>query len=248
VSILAPEQPTPPQAQPPPRPQRVRRWELITGIVILVLIVAIAGVLVQRRRADSYPSVYGGPYAPAMLTAGDTVTMTQPGVAVPVLVIYEDFQCSICDAFELANSGPIEKLADQGRVKVVYHLFTIFVGSQPRQANSTRAWAAARCVPADLWVRYHDLLYAHQPGETDQHGFPITQLLAFGRRLRLTSSAFTQCVTSQRYAAQLVPLSNRIVGSGINATPTVTLNGRPLSMATLESNNGALAQVIRAAH
>jgi protein-disulfide isomerase len=173
--------------------------------------------------------------------------MTQPGVTAPVLVIYEDFQCSICDAFELANSGPIEKLAYQGRVKVVYHLFTIFVGSQPRQANSTRAWAAARCVPAGSWVRYHDLLYANQPAETAQHGFPITQLLAFGSRIGLTSSAFTQCVTSQRYAAQLVPLSNRIVNSGINATPTVTLNGRPLSMSTLQSNNGVLGQAIRAA-
>jgi hypothetical protein len=97
-------------------------------------------------------------------------------------------------------------------------------------------------------VRYHDLLYANQPAETAQHGFPISQLLAFGRQIGLTSGAFTQCVTSQRYAAQIVPLSNRIVSSGINATPTVTLNGRPLSMSILETNNGVLAQTIRAAH
>jgi protein-disulfide isomerase len=122
------------------------------------------------------------------------------------------------------------------------------VGSQPRQANSTRAWAAARCVPGDSWVRYHDLLYANQPAETAKNGFPVTQLLAFGRRIGLTGLAFTRCVTSQRYAAQLVPLSNRIVSSGIDATPTVTLNGRPLSMSTLESKNGVLAQAIRTAH
>jgi protein-disulfide isomerase len=231
-----------------PLPHGLRRRELAVGVAILVLILVAAGVLIQRDRAASYPSVYAGPYAPVALTANDTVTMAQPGVAAPVLVIYEDYQCSICDGFELDNGGPIEKLAYQGRVKVIYHMFTIFVGSQPRQANSTRAWAADRCVPTRSWVTYHNLLYVNQPLETDRNGFPVTQLLAFGRRIGLASSAFTQCVTSQRYADQLVPLSNRIVKDGINATPTVLLNGHSLSMSILDSTNGALAATVRAAH
>jgi len=231
-----------------PLPQRLRRRELAVGVVILVLILVAAGVLIHRDRAASYPSIYAGPYAPVALTANDTVTMTQPGVTTPVLVIYEDYQCSICDGFELVNGGPIEKLAYQGRVKVIYHMFTIFVGSQPRQANSTRAWAADRCVPTRSWVTYHNLLYVNQPLETARNGFPVTQLLAFGRRIGLASSAFTQCVTSQRYAAELVPLSNRIVKDGFNATPTVLLNGHSLSMSILDSTNGALADAIRAAH
>jgi protein-disulfide isomerase len=127
-------------------------------------------------------------------------------------------------------------------------MFTIFVGSQPRQANSTRAWAADRCVPTRSWVTYHNLLYVNQPLETARNGFPVTQLLAFGRRIGLASSAFTQCVTSQRYAAQLVPLSNRIVNGGVNATPTVRLNGQPVLLITLVSPNEVLSQLILAAH
>ncbi len=217
------------------------------GVLILILVVAAAGTLVQRNRAATETTAYLGPYAPVTRTADDTMTMAQPGVTKPVLVIYEDYQCSICDEFELANGGPIQKLADQGRVKIVYHLFTIFVGSQPRQGNSTRAWAAAECVPAGTWVKYHNLLYLDQPAETAENGFPVAQLLAFGRRMGLTDGAFIQCVTSQRYAARLVPLSNQIFKSGINATPTVTLNGRPLNLATLVSPNGALSQAITAA-
>jgi protein-disulfide isomerase len=237
--------------------QRLRRGELIAGATVLVLILVAVGVLVERDRAASKASaaaaaseafVYHGPYAPITPAAGDSVTMAQPGVTKPVLNIYEDYQCSICDQFELANGGPIEKLADQGRVKVVYHLFTIFLGSQPRQANSTRAWAAAKCVPAGSWVRYHDLLYENQPSETAVNGFPVTQLLALGQRIGLTSPGFIQCVTSQRYAAQIVPLSTLINKHGINATPTVLLNGRSLSLTTLVSTTGALAEVIRAAH
>lgn len=218
------------------------------GVLVLVLVLAAAGTVVQRDRAAAGPTAYSGPYAPVTMTAGNTVTMAQPGVTKPVLVIYEDFQCSVCDDFELANGGLVERLAYLGRVKVVYHLFTIFVGSQPPQANSTRAWAAAKCVPARSWVGYHDLLYVHQPAETMQNGFPVTQLLALGRLSGLTGSAFTQCVTSQRYAAQMVPLSNRIRKSGIDGTPTVTLDGRQISLSTLVLVNGALSQVITARH
>ena len=173
--------------------------------------------------------------------------MAQPGVTGPVLVVYEDYQCSVCDEFELANGGLVQRLAYLGRVKVVYHLFTLFVGSQPRQANSTRAWAAAQCVPARSWIAYHNLLYVHQPSETMQDGFPVTQLLALGRLIGLTGTAFTQCVASQRYAAQLVPLSNRIT-KRIDSTPTVTLDGGPVSLFTLLSVNGALSAVITARH
>jgi protein-disulfide isomerase len=228
--------------------QRKGRLQVNAAVLVLILVTVAAGILVQRGMAGPGTPPYYGPYAPVTRTADNTVTMVQPGVTKPVLQVYEDFQCPICDEFEMANGGTIEKLAFQGQVKVVYHPFTIFVGSQPRQANSTRAWAAAKCVPASSWVRYHSLLYANQPSETAENGFPIPQLLALGRRIRLTSSAFTQCVTSQQYAAQLVPLSNRIVNGGVNATPTVRLNGHPVLLITLVSPNEVLSQLILAAH
>jgi protein-disulfide isomerase len=239
---------TPDSDGPPPPRRRDRDLLIYAAVLALIMVVVGMGILVQRSRSTAGTTAYAGPYAPVARTADDTVTMAQPGVTKPVLQIYEDFQCSVCDEFELANGGLVERLAYQGRVKVVYHPFTIFVGSQPRQANSTRAWAAAQCVAARSWVRYHNLLYLHQPAETAVDGFPLTQLLALGRRIGLTGSAFTQCVASQRYAAQIVPLSNRITNSGIGTTPTVTLNGRPVSLSTLVLPNGALSQAIIAAH
>jgi protein-disulfide isomerase len=233
-----------PAGSMPPLRRRQRDLLINAAVLILILVVAMAGALIQRSRAGAETIVYAGPYAPTTRTAGDTVTMAQPGVTRPVLQVYEDFQCSVCYQFEVANGGLVERLAYEGLVKVVYHPFTIFVGSQPRQANSTRAWAAAMCVPGRSWVQYHNLLYTHQPAETAQDGFPVTQLLAIGRLSRLTGSDFTQCVTSQRYAAQIVRLSNRITDSGINATPTVTLNGRHVSLSDLVTVNGALSDAI----
>jgi protein-disulfide isomerase len=229
-------------ASQPAAPGRRKRRLAVGAIAAALIVVVAAGILVQHS------GPYRGPYAPITRTADNTVTMTQPGVTKPVLVIYEDYQCSICNQFERANGNVIERLAYQGHVKVIYHVFSIFVGMQPRQANSTRAWAAAKCVPAGSWVKYHDLLYAHQPGEAAQDGFPVTQLLALGRQIGLTGTAFTQCVTSQRYAAQIVPLSYRLIGSGITSTPAVTLNGQHIRLSVLLSPKDTLSAAILAAH
>lgn len=170
---------------------------------------------------------YGGPYAPVTLNADNTVTMSQPGVAKPVLDVYEDFQCPQCRTFERTDGALIQHLADQGKVKVVYHPFTSFRG-QPQQANSVRAWTAAKCVPAQEWARYHNALFAHQPPETAVGGFSLSLLLRLGQSVGVTGTGFAQCVRSQLYAWQNAPLSDQITNSGVGSTLALRLDGRPL--------------------
>ncbi len=228
--------------------QRRRRILTVNGVALAVIVVAVlVSMLVQRSRGADYPPPYEGPYAPVTLNADSTVTMAQPGVTRPVLNVYEDFQCPICDAFELANGGMLQQLAYQGHVKVIYHPFTIFLGTQPRQSNSTRAWAAAKCVPAGRWLSYHNLLYVDQPAETRVDGFPVSQLTAVGRQIGLTGPVFTRCVASQRYAPEIVGVSDRILQSGVDATPTVRLNGHPVSLDTLVEPSITLRQMILSA-
>ena len=153
--------------------------------------------------------------------------MAQPGVTSPVVDVYEDFQCQECRTFENTNGGMIQRLADRGKVKVVYYPFTIFSG-QPEQANSVRAWAAARCAPPSRWAKYHNALYANQPTETAVDGFSVGMLVRLGKKVGVTSPAFVQCVRSQEYAVQNAPLSDQIVNGGVSRMPTLTLNGHVL--------------------
>lgn len=234
------------------RQRRQRRALLITGAALALVVVAVVVAIVVPRGGQSgsqaiRPAHYQGPFAPVTLGTGGVATMSRAGTASPVLVIYEDFQCPVCGQFERANGGMIQQLASQGRVKVVYHPFTIFVGRQPQQDNSVRAWAAARCVPAASWPLYHNLLYANQPPETQAGGFPVSLLLRLGQRIGLTGASFRQCVTSQRFASQAVPLSQGIIKGGITGTPTVTLNGKTVSNQVLVSSGTALRQMILAA-
>jgi protein-disulfide isomerase len=235
------------------RRRRRNRALLIVGGALAVIVVAVV-VIFAVRPGKSSPTTtvrgasYNGPFAPATLNADHSVTVARPGVSSPVLNVYEDFQCPICDAFEQTNGGVVQKLAAEGEVRVIYHPFTIFLGQQPQQNNSVRAWAAARCVPAAKWQQYHNLLFANQPRETTVGGFPVSQLLAMGKRIGLTSPAFTQCVTSQRYAGQGIKVSQQIIKGGITGTPTVKLNGQVVSNDILVSPGNTLQKMILAAH
>jgi hypothetical protein len=97
-------------------------------------------------------------------------------------------------------------------------------------------------------MRYHNLLYSNQPDERTQGGFPISLLLALGRKMGLTSASFTHCVSAQTYAPQAVPFSQQVIKGGIDSTPTVKLNGKPVGIATLVQPGTALQKLILAAH
>ena len=182
------------------RRRQRNRVLIVVGSALGAIVIAVIVIVVVRpgpaRHGDSHGPVhsayYNGPFAPVTKNPDHSVTMSRPAVTKPVLDIYEDFQCPVCDAFEKANGAVVQKLALQGKVRVIYHPFTIFLGEQPAQDNSVRAWAAAQCVPARQWMEYHNLLYSNQPDERAQGGFPISLLLALGRKIGLTSPSFTR--------------------------------------------------------
>jgi protein-disulfide isomerase len=220
------------------RRRRIRVAVVCAGLAVL----AVAGgvTVVLRHQANARDTIikagaqYAGPYAPVTVNADNSVTMAQPGVTRPVLDVYEDFQCPPCRAFEKANGGVIEQLADLGQIKVVYHPFTIF-NAQPQQASSTRAWAAARCAPAASWVSYHNALFASQPALSANGGFGVSLLVRLGQSAGIKSSAFARCVESQKYAPQDGPLSNQILSSGADGLPTLRLNGQLLTINPMSS-------------
>jgi protein-disulfide isomerase len=216
------------------RKRRLRVAAVGAGAVSLIAAATI-GILVQHNGATVKTRAGNAVrYAPVTLNGDNSVTMAQPGVTKPVLDVYEDFQCAECRAFEKGNGGVIQKLAAQGKVRVLYHPFTIFSG-QLQQASSIRAWAAAKCVPANLWVRYHNALYASQSAGTTANGFPISLLVRLGKKVGVASADFVQCVQSQKYAAQNPPLSNQIINSGVNGAPILMLNGKVLNIKPLSS-------------
>lgn len=169
---------------------------------------------------------------PGQSSSGEVRLMRQPdgsmvladkGGDAPVLDLYEDFDCPVCKELHTRVDATIQRLAREGRVKVVFHPVTIF-REEPMRSNSIRAAAAARCLPEANWLAFRDELYAMQPAPHGiASGFTVRELA--GAASRAGAQGAGECVTSQAYAESHVAESAKI---RIEGTPTVVLNGRVL--------------------
>lgn len=231
------------------RREAARRRRNRTILVIVIAIVVIAGgtgigIAVARHGSGSSPTAsksYNGPYAPITIQPkASTITMAKSGVTKPELDVYEDFQCPYCKHFESANGGDVQKLAYQGKVKVVYHLMS-FVN----QTGSPRAAAAAMCAPDDKFLKYHNALYAKQPDEKSAFSWSTLKDIASG--VGITSKKFTSCVDNQTYLKPAKDNSERLLKSKkISGTPTLFLNGKQLDMNTALTAGKVREQIVSA--
>ncbi|MGI5287380.1 DsbA family protein [Nonomuraea polychroma] len=140
----------------------------------------------------------------------------------PVLDVFEDYDCPVCKDMHAKVDSTIQRLAREGKVKVVFHPVTIF-RDEPMRSNSIRAAAAARCVPEANWLAFRDELYAIQPAPHGVvSGFTVEELVKAARK---AGAEVDDCVTSQSYAKAHLEQSAKIQLEG---TPTLVLDGQLL--------------------
>ena len=219
--------------------KRERIVRLVGALTVLVVVVGIIGVAVIARNQSSDGSTASGtstppdPSAPApsgVLSADDPQAYGVPyGTAtdVPVLEIWEDFQCPACGAVETANGDGIAGLAESGKVKLVWRPTTFLDRSLGTDA-SERAVAAWGCA-IDLGKsrEFHDAVYANQP-EVEGTGWTDEELIAFGGQVGITGAdleTFTTCVNDGTYRAWAANSTQVFYDSNLPGTPFAKLNG-----------------------
>ncbi|MEU5862326.1 thioredoxin domain-containing protein [Nonomuraea sp. NPDC047529] len=188
---------------------------------LIAVVVAGAALVVLGVLAFSEPGETAGSVRLTRQLDGSMVLADRSSDA-PVLDVYEDFDCPICKEMHSKVDGTIQKLAKEGRLKVVFHPVTIFQ-DEPMRSNSIRAAAAARCMPEENWLAFRDALYAMQPApHGTASGFTVQELVAAARK---AGASVDECVTSQSYAKTHLAETAKIQ---IQGTPTVLLNGQQL--------------------
>ncbi|HYK99131.1 MAG TPA: DsbA family protein [Candidatus Acidoferrales bacterium] len=135
---------------------------------------------------------------------------------------WADFQCPACGMYVRNTEPQIRSTyVANGQVKIVFHDFA-FLGSESN-------WAAEAALCASdqgkFW-EYHDKLYASQRGE-NQGAFTKDNLKKFGSDLGL-GPAFAACVDSGKYAQSVRDEQKAGQDLGVNATPTLFVNGQKL--------------------
>ncbi|WP_394941920.1 DsbA family protein [Psychromicrobium sp. YIM B11713] len=140
------------------------------------------------------------------------------------IVVYIDFICPVCKVFETANASVLKEFADQGKVTFEYRP-TGLLDQQSTTNYSSRAAAAAACVANNNPEKYLDFftkLYENQPSEGSA-GLSNDQLKQYAKDL---GANIDSCVDDRTYRPLVNFVTKQAGLSGINATPTIYVDGQ----------------------
>ena len=224
-----------------------RKDNLVRGgiaALVIVLVVGVGLIFILTHKS----TVAAGSAAPAGVTA--THGYPTGTAAKPVIDIYEDFQCPICEQYETNLGQHIESLATTGKASVVYHLLTFLdrsdTGAADTLKSSTRSANAGACAQNQgKFLAFHDVVYANQP--TEGVGYTDAQLIAFGQKAGVPDmSTFTTCVRNQTYLGFLSVVSGEADTRQVSGTPTFFVDGKMLNFSSAKSFIG-VQQILDAA-
>ena len=240
--------------------RRERTVRIVGALAVLAVVAGIIGVAVYARTTEG--SVTGvdviepDPSAPVpegVLGADSEWAFGVPygegGENVPVLELWEDFQCPACAALEEANGAGIAELAETGVVRLIWRP-TAFLDRNLANDASNRAIAAWGCAIDQGFTReFHDAVYANQP-EEEGDGWPNDDFFAIGEQIGMSGEqldSFTQCVNDETYRVWAANSTQVFYDQGISGTPAGLVNGVDLDNATLADKAALLASITAAA-
>lgn len=191
----------------------------IIGVSAAVVILVVAAIAVSNRQSianiaqPDLPAEWiernakGDPNAPVVIEA------------------WEDFLCPACLQWH-NNIEPRlrEDYIETGQVRFVFRNFPL-QGFAP--ASRMAALASQCAADQDAFWPYHDRLFIAQ--SRGQGGFLLESLVEYAGELGLNSQSMLQCLSSQQHAEYVTNSVNEGISTGVNATPTVFVNGRVIA-------------------
>lgn len=237
-----------------PRPNLDQRtWKGLAATLAVVLMTSLSGSAVVAQDAAEpeltwAPLVTLPPLAePQLRTPVELADGFSLGRAdAPVTVeVWEDFQCPFCQRFTVeVEPGIVEGYVENGEVRFVFRNLP-FLGDESHWA----AVAASLAADQNLFWPFHDYLFANLRGE-NIGSYDLDRLLAIGEASGLDMVAFKQGLAldaaRERFAEIQTEARRDASSLGINATPTVTVDGVPLVSPDFETVSAAIDDALAA--
>jgi protein-disulfide isomerase len=221
---------------------RDRKIRIIGGAVVALIMAGLLAIPLLQGKAKGPETdtsavlpagvsseTYGVQYGPAWSAADAD--------SIPLVQIWEDFQCPACASFEAVTGQTITELADAGKIRLEFRP-TIFLdqnlkalntaaGNPNSSAYATMAFGCA--ADAGKAAEFHSLVFQSQPGN-EGTGFSISDLTNIAMVAGVSDiDTFTECVSSKKYEGWVNNSYDAFSKEGVSATPTVFLNGKELS-------------------
>jgi protein-disulfide isomerase len=254
--------------------ERRKRLGLQLGIAA-VIIAAVSIVVVAITSGSSTPATAN---APANLTAEGGVKMgtglevftanhtptpapasTEAAATPPHIIVYMDYQCPICQAFEVPNSSQLKNWVNTGAATLEIRPLSFLDGRGTPNEYSSRAGNAALCVAEyapNSFFDYNSLLFEKQPAEGTA-GPSNDELVADLAAVQIPASEkLTNCIKKKDFGPWLLDhtskvLSTPIAGTSetVDGTPYILVNGQRYTWKTGEElmSPARFAQFVQAA-
>lgn len=228
----------------PKSAERRRAWALRIGALV-VLVVIVAGIATWLTL--SHESSTGSGDSPSVATDGGYRISKAAGAQTPVTVtVIEDFQCPACKAFETQFADAIKQVRANPKVAIDYKPIA-FLDQMSTNQYSTRSANASACVAQstagggnwDTWLKFHDLLYSNQP-EENSAGLSDDELASLAQQAGAKN--VKQCVTGHQFGDWVTSNTKKVMSSGVQATPTIRINGKDYKPTTPDDFLNAVNQ------
>ncbi|MGY1623083.1 DsbA family protein [Geodermatophilus sp. SYSU D00965] len=210
-----------------------RRRAVLGGAVAAVLVaVALVVVVVVQEARTSAPANAAVPAG----TVDDGTGIAVGAASAPVTVdVYEDFQCPVCASFEATNGATLDRLVQDGTVRLVHHPIA-FLDRASTTDYSTRALDAASVVldraGVEAFVRFSDLLFTAQPPEGGA-GLTDDRLVDLAAQAGASGQAVEEGIRDRAFADWTRQVTDAAGRAGVAATPTVLVDGTPVANSRL---------------
>jgi protein-disulfide isomerase len=144
-----------------------------------------------------------------------------------VIEVWEDFQCPYCQRFTYEiEPSIVEQYVETGDVRLVFRNLA-FLGDESQWA----AVAGSLAADQNMFWPFHDYLFANFGGN-ESGSFHIDRLQEMGQNVGLDMDQFREGLALDNARARFTEIESEAradaYAMGINATPTVVVNGVPL--------------------
>lgn len=223
------------------------------GVVVVIVAAIIVAALISSNKGTVSPSASASPNPSAPLpndvnssTYAYQVTKS-PAAGIPLVQVWEDFQCPACKQYEGAFAQGMYAAAAGGTINMQLRPTTFldarFPGSDNTSARATSAWGCA--IDAGKPLEYHSALFAAQ---TTPEGTPLTQqqLIDIGKQVGITGpklDAFTSCVNARTYEGWAANSAQIFEQDKVPGTPTVYVNGKELPLKGISTPEQLLTKI-----
>lgn len=203
------------------RARKRRQRQLITLGVIAVIAVVFVGALILLSQNSAGTELEVGDYngIPQGVEEDGTPYIGEADAPV-TLVEYGDFGCPHCADFASVSHQLIDTYVADGTLRYVFKPMGFVTQNSP-----VAAVASLCAVEQGMFWEMHDALFTLLRTQGSA-AFTQGSLIDAGDQIGLERSEFASCVRSSETRNKAQEIQNAATQLGINATPTLVLNGQ----------------------